>query len=35
MNTYTFITKEGFLITIDAESYVEACKLYHEMTSED
>ena len=35
MYTYTFITKEGFLISIDADSYAEACELYHEMTSED
>jgi hypothetical protein len=35
MNTYTFITIEGRLIFIDADSYEEACALYHEQTAED
>lgn len=35
MNTYTFIDREGRLIFIEADSYVEACALYHKQTAED
>ena len=35
MNTYTFVTKEGFLIFIEANSFEEACALYQKHIAED
>ena len=34
MKEYTFITRDGFIIKIEAESYVEACELYRDMCGE-